>query len=126
MIEDAKTKAGWRDVPIHTELQQAMARLVDQSKDGYVLLGPTANKYGNRSNGLGKRFSRLKTDLGFGPQLVFHSIRKTVVTIFENAGVPENVVADIVGHEKTTMTYGLYSGGVSLAVKREALEKLAY
>ncbi len=58
--------------------------------------------------------------------LVFHSIRKTVVTILENAGVPENVVADIVGHEKTTMTYGLYSGGTTLAVKREALDKLAY
>ncbi len=43
-----------------------------------------------------------------------------------NAGVPENVVADIVGHEKTTMTYGLYSGGVSLAVKRDALGRLAY
>ena len=40
-----------------------------------------------------------------------------------NAGVPENVVVDIVGHEKTTMTYGLYSGGVSLAVKREALPR---
>ncbi len=126
VIEDAKTKAGWRDVPIHTDLQQTMARLVDQSEDGYVLSGLAANKYGDRSNGIGKRFGRLKTELGFGPQLVFHSIRKTVVTIFENAGVPENVVADIVGHEKTTMTYGLYSGGVSLAVKREALEKLAY
>ena len=44
----------------------------------------------------------------------------------ENAGVPENVVANIVGHEKTTMTYGLYSGGLSLAVKREALAKLTY
>ncbi len=31
-----------------------------------------------------------------------------------------------VGHEKTTMTYALYSGGVSLAVKWEALDKLAY
>ncbi len=57
---------------------------------------------------------------------MFHSIRKTVVTILENAGAPENVVADIVGHEKTTMTYGPYSGGVSLAVKRDALAKLAY
>ncbi len=61
-----------------------------------------------------------------GSQHVFHSLRKTVVTILENAGVPENVVADIVGHEKPTMTYGLYSGGVSLTVKREALAKLAY
>ncbi len=43
-----------------------------------------------------------------------------------NAGVPENVGADIVGHEKTTITYGLYSGGLSLAVKRETLNKLAY
>ena len=33
---------------------------------------------------------------------------------------------DAVGHEKTTMTYVLYSGGVSLVVKREALDKLAY
>ncbi len=43
-----------------------------------------------------------------------------------NAGVPENVGADIVGHEKTTITYGLYSGGLSLAVKRKELDKLAY
>jgi len=64
--------------------------------------------------------------MGFGSQHVFHSIRKTVVTILENAGAPENVVADIVDHEKTTMTYGLYSGAVSLAVKRDALDKLAY
>ena len=125
-VGDAKTKAGWRDVPIHSELQQTMARLVDQLKDCYVLSGLTVNKYGDRSNGIGKRFGKLKSAMGFGSQHVFHSLRKTVVTILENAGVPENVVADIVGHEKTTMTYGLYSGGLSLAVKREALAKLAY
>jgi integrase len=63
---------------------------------------------------------------GQGSELVFHSIRKTVVTLLENAGVPEGVAADIVGHEKPTMTYGLYSGGASLKVKREAIEKLGY
>ncbi len=112
--------------PIHRELAQTMARLIEGSKDGHVLSGLTVNKYGDRSNGIGKRFGKLKSAMGFGSQHVFHSIRKTVVTILENAGVPENVVADIVGHEKTTMTYGLYSGGLSLAVKREALAKLAY
>ena len=125
-IGDAKTKAGWRDVPIHRELAQTMTRLIDDSADGYVLSGLSVNKYGDRSNAVGKRFGRLKTDEDFGKQHVFHSIRKTVVTILENAGVPENVVADIVGHEKTTMTYGLYSGGLSLAVKRDALDKLVY
>jgi hypothetical protein len=34
--------------------------------------------------------------------------------------------ADIIGHEKTTMTYGLYSGGATLEVKREAIEKIVY
>lgn len=125
-VGDAKTKAGWRDVPIHRELAQTMARLIEDSKDGYVLSGLAINKYGDRSNGIGKRFGKLKTAMGFGSQYVFHSLRKTVVTILENAGVPENVVADIVGHEKPTITYGLYSGGLSLAVKRDALDKLAY
>ena len=106
-VGDAKTEAGWRDVPIHRELAQTMARLIEDSEDGYVLSGLTVNKYGDRSNAVGKRFGRLKEDFGFRKQHVFHSIRKTVIAILENAGVPENVVADIVGHEKTTMTYGL-------------------
>jgi hypothetical protein len=36
-----------------------------------------------------------------------------------------NRTADTIGHDKPTMTYGLYSGGASLKVKREAIEKLA-
>jgi integrase len=62
----------------------------------------------------------------FGETHVFHSIRKTVATILENAGVIENVAADIIGHDKPTMTYGLYSGGNSLAVKQAAIEELRY
>lgn len=125
-VEDAKTAAGWRDVPIHRELAPTMRRLLKDSADGYVLSGLKPNKYGDRSNAVGKRFGRLKAEMGFGDQYVFHSVRKTVITILENAGVSENVVADIVGHEKQTMTYGLYSGGVSLDVKRKALAKLKY
>ena len=64
--------------------------------------------------------------MGFGPEHVFHSIRKTVITIFENAGCPEGVVADIVGHAKKTITFGLYSGGNSMSRKKEALDKLRY
>lgn len=122
----SKTKAGVRDVPIHSQLRQTVARLIETTRDGYVLSGLTENKYGDRSNGIGKRFGRLKSGLGYGPQLVFHSIRKTFVTILENEGVPENVVADIVGHEKPTMTYGLYSGGTSLSVKKDGMEKVSY
>lgn len=113
-------------MPIHTKLRKTVAQLKKASKDGYLLSGLPANKYGDRSNAIGKRFGYLKAELGFGKNYVFHSIRKTVATMFENADVPENVAADILGHEKPTQTYGLYSGGASLETKRKAIEKLRY
>lgn len=125
-IEEAKTSAGVRKVPIHSQLRVHLECLCEGSTDGYVLSGLSLNKYGDRSNAVGKRFGRLKRELGFGEQHVFHSIRKTVATMLENAGVPEGVSADILGHDKPTMTYGLYSGGASVEIKRQAIEKLAY
>jgi len=77
-----------------------MERLVEASTDGYVLSCLNPNKYGDRGGAIGKRFDWLKTAHGFGPQHVLHSIRRTVATMVENAHVPENVAADILGHEK--------------------------
>jgi integrase len=125
-IDDAKTAAGWRKVPIHSKLRKTVARLKKASKDGYLLSGLPANKYGDRSNAIGKRFGYLKKAMGFGPQLVFHSIRKEVATQFENASVAENVAAGILGHDFPTMTFGSYSGGPSPALMRKAVEKLRY
>lgn len=125
-ITDSKTSAGIREVPIHSALVPLIDRLKQDSKDGYLLSGLTFNKYGDRSNAVGKRFGRLKDAQGFGAKQVFHSIRKTVVTLLENAGVSENLTADIVGHDKPRITYGLYSGGASIEVMREAIERIQY
>ena len=35
--------------------------------------------------------------------------------------MPERGAADIIGHEKQTMTYGLYSGGPSVKQRHEAI-----
>jgi integrase len=94
--------------------------------DGYVLSGLTENKYQDRSNAVGKRFGRLKTRLGFGGSHVFHSIRKTVTTQLDAAGIPEAVSARIVGHDIPTLTYGVYSGGAPFEVKRDAIMVLSY
>lgn len=126
MISDSKTAAGVRIVPIHSAIAPLVKSLVKASKDGYLISGLTFNKYDDRSNAIGKRFGRLKTRLGFSGAHTFHSFRSTVVTQLENAGVGENLAADIVGHEKPRITYGLYSGGATLEVKREALEKVSY
>ena len=125
-ITDSKTKAGVRVVPAHQRVARLLDTLCSQSFDGYVLSGLSADKYGNRSNAIGKRFGRLKTRLGFGDDYVFHSIRKTVITVFENLGVNEGLTADIVGHEKKTITYGLYSAGHSLKNKAVAIDLLEF
>lgn len=125
-IEEAKTDAGWREVPIHAAIAALVERLKKGSDDGYLLSGLTFNKYDDRSNAIGKRFGRMKTTMGFPATKVFHSIRKTVTTQLENAGVPVGTAADILGHEKTDFTYRVYSGGTTLDVKAEALAKVSY
>jgi integrase len=114
-------------VPIHPELLPTLERLIGDREDGFVFAGlVTTIKTGDRSNGVRKRFARLKTKLGHGDRHVYHSIRKTVGTLLENAGVLENIAADILGHETQRITYKIYSGGASLEVKRDALARLSY
>ena len=125
-ITDSKTVAGIRYVPIHSHLLPIIERLKRESNNEYLLSGLTFNKYNDRSNAIGKRFGRLKKSLGFPKKKVFHSIRKTVITLLENAGISENLAADIVGHEKPRITYGLYSEGHSLSAMKEAIEKIIY
>lgn len=123
----SKTSAGVRTVPVHSALKPILAKLMRESKDGHVIGGLNANKYGYRGPQIGKRFSAMKTAMGYGADLNFHSLRRTVAHQLEEAGIPEGVCMDILGHDKTDhMSYGRYSGTVSLAVKREAIERLSY
>ena len=125
-IDKSKTQAGTRTVPLHSAITDLVDRLAADSKDGYLVFSKSKNQYDERSTGLSRRFGRLKSSLGYGSELVFHSLRKTVTTKLEQAGVPEGIAADILGHEKQTITYGLYSGGTSMAQKMEAISKINY
>ncbi|MES2714637.1 MAG: tyrosine-type recombinase/integrase [Pseudomonadota bacterium] len=125
-ITDSKTDAGIREVPAHPALMGLLQRLSRAATDGYLIPSTAGGKYGVRSDPLSKRFGRLKTALGFSPGHVFHSIRKTVATQLEQAGVAEGVAADLLGHEKATMSYGLYSSGSSTPQKLAAISKVTY
>jgi integrase len=57
---------------------------------------------------------------------VFHSLRGTVITMLERAGVPEGTVQDLVGHERSTLTGNTYSGKSTFEMRRDALALLAY
>ena len=120
-LVDAKTEAGWRTIPIHDHIKQSVARLIDTSKDDYLLSGLTFNKFGDRSNAIGKRFGRLKKRLGYGPDHVFHSLRKGFATQLENAGQPLNVVARLMGHTQDNQSFGNYSDGLVLEELKRAI-----
>ncbi len=125
-IVDSKTEAGIRQVPIHPALTSLVEKMAKESKDDYLVPSKAAGKYGVRSDPYSKRFGRMKDAMGFSAGHVFHSIRKTVATLLEQADVKESISADILGHEKKTMTYGLYSGGSSMAQKRQAMALVVY
>ncbi|VVO59269.1 site-specific integrase [Pseudomonas fluorescens] len=123
-IADSKTAAGIRVVPVHPALKPLVRRLMDDSKDGYLVPSDSKNKYGKRSDLLSKAFGRLKKSLGFGPLHVFHSIRKTAITQLVRADVTGTLIAELVGHETGTVTYDVYSQGASAAQKLAAISKL--
>jgi integrase len=124
-IRDAKTAAGVREVPIHRDIADLVARQKRESTDGYLIPGQRTDRHGYRSNPLGQAFSKLKDDLGFPKAKVFHSLRRFVSSSLEAAGVPELVSARILGHKVSSMSYGVYShsGATPLDEKRKALER---
>lgn len=121
-----KTRAGKRDIPIHSEIADLIDQLArDADHDGW-LVPSDENQYGNRGDLIGKRFTKLKRELGFDNKHVFHSIRHTVAHLFESAECPENVAKDVIGHIKVSMTYGLYSGVTKLDLRAKWMEKAIF
>ena len=125
-VLDAKTSAGIRNVPLHPRLSWLVDR-AGGSPDERVW--PTFNAEGPGKKAgadAGKEFSRFKLSRGFGERRKsFHSFRKNVVGQLEEAGVPQNETAQLVGHEKG-FTYGKYGAGVSLKRLAEIIAEVDY
>jgi integrase len=105
IIRESKTGAGVREVPLHPQI-------VSVFEDDW--------EFKDSSDALSKRFGRLTRTFRKKGQ-TFHSLRSSVVTFLEQAGVSENITAAIVGHKIQTMSYGLYSGGPSYEQKQIAI-----
>lgn len=128
-IVDAKTRAGVRTVPIHSELVALVDELIETTTDGHLLQSArktTGDKYGKRSPTFSKAFSLLKQELGYDKRLVFHSLRKTFITELQRADTSGVIIAELVGHATGTVTYDVYARGHSMAQLQSAVEKVRY
>lgn len=54
--------------------------------------------------------------------MTFHTLRKTVATLLDDAGLPAQQVADLLGHSRVSMTQDVYLGRV--AVSRDTADAL--
>jgi len=127
-----KTSSSTRRVPVHSELIRCgfldylkgvsghpSGQLFPALKPG----GPNAKL----STYYSKRFTVFRRRDGIDRDgLVLHSLRNTVATVLENATALENEVADVLGHAKAGMSYGVYSQGLGLAKLQEVVERIQY
>lgn len=127
-IVRSKTDAGERRVPVHS-------KLIELGFLKFVTKGP-AQIFKELTPGgpdlklswyLTKRFTVLRRSVGVTrPGVVFHSLRKNTATALEQARVPESEAVSILGHEKLSMSYSIYSIGLTLKQLQGIVEKIKY
>ena len=133
-VTGAKTEAGDRRVPIHSRIIEAglldyLQRLPEGSSSGASLW--PGLKPGGPDKKLNwyftKQFHALRQRLGIDRERVgFHSFRKSVATKLEQARIPESEAVQVLGHEKLSMSYRVYSLGVDLRRLKEIVEVVKY
>jgi integrase len=125
-IIEGKTEAAERVIPVHSCMVPTVERLVAHQSayliDGLKPGGPDKK----RSWYVSKAFRRYRERVGVvGPLRDFHALRNTFIEAMEAAEVPEPTVKLLVGHKRSSLTYGHYSKGTRVEL-RQAIEKLAY
>jgi integrase len=127
-IEDAKTEAGYRKVPIHSRLAWFLEKPRGGDDDPVF---PTFNPEGGGKR-RGDDASRLFGDSWKRRQgltsrrHVFHSARKNVTRIMEENNVAASAWARVIGHEPG-FTYGTYNPhALSLRRCAEIIELIEY
>jgi integrase len=126
-----KTQGSKRLVPVHPVLLRLgfedylKGRLAVGAVKLWENLEP--NKYGYWGKKIGNWYGRFnRKHITKDPKKVFHSFRHTVADTLKQKGVPEGVIAEILGHANQSITTGRYGKRYRPAILLESLEKLDF
>lgn len=131
-IQQGKTQSAARRVPIHSDLEEIVARRTKGKQPKDWLFHELADER-DPGDVFGKRFNRYRTKLGVDDvrpgkrrSLVnFHSARRWFITQARHAGQPRDTVKDVVGHvsdAKKDITFGVYTQGASVAQMKACID----
>lgn len=132
-IVEGKTSAASREIPVHPLLWT----MVSKRAQGPAWLFPGLTPGGpdqKRSWNASKRFTDYRRKvLGTSTdgELDFHSLRRSFMTYMERGKllspniITDSLIAELVGHTKTTMAGAVYSAGFLPKHRREAINHLS-
>lgn len=130
-IQQGKTEAAARRVPVHTDLQEIVQRRL-RGKSDKEWLFHEFSKMPNPSDTYGKRFRRWRVSAGVHDpregvrrSLVnFHSARRWFATTADRAGIREAIIQDVIGHvpDKKNVTRSSYIAPSSGKQMRKCIE----
>lgn len=130
IVREGKTAAAARRVPIHSQLASLVETRTRGKAPDAFLFDELRSKNTERTDPIGKAFTRYRRDLGIQEgtgrrSLVnFHSLRRWFITAAVNAGQPPHMVSLVVGHQegRKGMTLGRYWQGAQDDALRAVVE----
>jgi integrase len=126
--QNLKNSSSRRVLPMHPNLiKLGLPQYVEQLKIAgmqrlFPDLEPVRGKLGHAPS---KWFSRYKAKKGItDPKKTFHSFRHTLIDELRDAGVQDSLIKRIVGHEDSSVTFGIYGSRTPLKAMVEALQHI--
>lgn len=105
-----KSRAGWRVIPLVEPLRSILRLQLGTQTQGLIFTRDGRPWDPDRAT---KEWRNVLLDAGLPGDIVLHGSRHTTVDLLYEAGVPEAVISEIVGHSSRAVTRGYKSRGNS-------------
>ena len=126
--QNLKNANSRRVLPLHPSLiEQGFLQYAESVKNtGADRLFPELEAVrGKLGHSASKWFGRYKSKLGItDPRKTFHSFRHTFIDDLRDAGVQDSLIKRMVGHEDSSVTFGIYGSRTPIKAMAEALRHI--
>ncbi|NVN65805.1 site-specific integrase [Pseudomonas putida] len=126
--QNLKNASSRRVLPLHPLLiEQGLLQYAESVKStGAERLFPELEAIrGKRGHAASKWFGRYKAKQGItDPRKTFHSFRHTFIDDLRDAGVQDSLIKRMVGHEDSSVTFGIYGSRTPIKAMFEAMKHI--
>ncbi|HDS1802201.1 TPA: site-specific integrase [Pseudomonas putida] len=123
--QNLKNASSRRVLPLHPALLDLclLQHVESMRAAGIVRVFPELEAVrGKLGHAASKWFGRYKAKLGItDPRKTFHSFRHTFIDDLRDAGVQDSLIKRMVGHEDSSVTFGIYGSRTPIKAMAEAL-----